>query len=292
MEKAYINFKQKRDFGEVINATFAFIGQEFKPLGKAILFYVLPILIIASILSMFVNIEQQKFLRSLRTENLGYTANPFTILGNTYKYTALVFLVYLVAVSCLRCTIYGYIKVYIEKGKGQFTMEDVWTELKHFFLPVMGTSIVIGLLIFVGMIFCLVPGIWLGVSLSLIYILMIYEGKGMGDAFNRSFNLTKQAWWITLAIALVSYLIVYIISIVLSLPGLIVGVTSAFTSIKNSKNPADMNFSTSFYILNSITQLITYLLFSIPFIAISFQYFNLLEMKEKPSLQEKIEQIA
>jgi len=292
MEKAPVNFKQQRDFGEVFNATFTFIGQEFKPLGKAILYYVLPVLIVAAILSVFVNIEQQKVTNSMRAGINDPTSNPLTLMGPFYKYTFLTLLVYMVALSALRCTIYGYIKAYVEKGKDQFTLDDVWSEVKRFILPVLGTSFVISILVGVGFVFCLVPGIWLGVSLSLIFVAMMFEGNGMGNAFSRSFNLTKVDWWSTLGIIFISYIIVYLLTILLSIPAVLMGLKSLFATFKDLQNTGEMNFSTSYYIINSITSLITYVLFSIPFIALAFQYYNLLEMTEKPSLKDKIEQIG
>jgi hypothetical protein len=292
MEKAPINFKQKRDFGEVINATFSFLGQEFKPLGKVILLYVLPVLIVAAILNVFVGIEQQKYLNSFKAVDTTLASNPFSMLGNVYKYTFLILLIYLVALSALRCTIYGYIKTYVEKGKDQFTTEDVWKEVRRFILPVLGTSIVVGLITGIGTLFCLLPGVYLGISLCLIYTIMIFEGKGMGDAFSRSFGLTKQDWWVTLGIVFISYIIVYVISLILSIPGMIMGVTSVFTSIRHFDQTSKLNFSTTYYIINSITSLLSYVLISIPFIAISFQYFSLVEQKERPSLQARIEQIG
>ena len=60
MEKTHINFKQERDFGEVFSATFAFIGQEFKMLGKAVVYFVIPIFFVAAILLVLIGIEQQK----------------------------------------------------------------------------------------------------------------------------------------------------------------------------------------------------------------------------------------
>jgi hypothetical protein len=292
MEKAPVNFKKQRDFGEVFNATFAFIGQEFKPLAKAIIYYVLPILIVAAILSVFVSIAQQKYANSIRAGDIDVTSNPFAAIGPMYKYLFLTSLIYLVALSALRCTIYGYIKSYVEKGKDQFTIDDVWSEVKRFILPVLGTSLVIGLLVGIGFMFCIVPGIWLGVSLSLIYIAMMFEGKGMGDAFSRSFNLVKEDWWLTLGIIFICYIIVYVLSILLSVPAMLMGLKSFFSSFKEIQATGEMNFSTTFYIVNSITSLLTYILFSIPFIALAFQYFSLVEMKEKTSLKDKIEQIS
>jgi hypothetical protein len=292
MENAPVNFKQQRDFGEVFNATFAFIGQEIKPLGKAVLYFVLPILIITAILQVFVGIEYQKFLEAIQSNSAEIAANPFAAMGGIYKYLFFYMLVYLLSFSVLRCTIYAYIKNYVEKGKDQFTLADIWVDVKRFLLPVIGTSLLIGALIAIGFGFCLFPGIWLGVSLSLIYIAMVFEGKGMGDAFSRSFNLTKQSWWTTLAIILVCIIIVYILYLILSIPAMLLGLKSLFTSFKNLSEGGTMNFSTSYFIITGITSLISYILFSIPAIAISFQYFSLRETAERPSLNEKIEQIG
>jgi hypothetical protein len=292
MEKAPVNFKQQRDFGEVFNATFAFIGQEIKPLGKAVLFFVLPILIITAILQVFVGIEYQKFVGSMQANSAEIASNPFAFMGGIYKYMFFYLLIYLLAFSALRCTIYAYIKIYVEKGKDQFTTDDIWVEVKKFFLPVIGTSLLIGILIGFGYIFCVLPGIWLNISLSLIYIAMVFEGKGMGNAFSRSFNLTKLNWWTTLAILLVCGILVYILNLILSLPAMLLGIKSLFSSFKNLEEGGAMNFSTTYFVVTAITSLISYILFSIPVIAMAFQYFNLREVAERPSLDEKIEQIG
>ena len=46
-----INLRKKREFGEVFNATILFLKQEYKLLGKAFLYYVLPVSIVIAILS-------------------------------------------------------------------------------------------------------------------------------------------------------------------------------------------------------------------------------------------------
>ncbi len=290
MEKTNINFKQVRDFGEVFNATFAFIGQEFKLLGKAILYFVLPVLVITAILNVLIGIEQQKFLNEFSTMDPSDISNPFSMMGNTYKYAGLMMLVYIVAMTSLICTVYGYIKLYVTKGKDQFTLGDIWQQVAKYFLPVLGTSIVVGIITFIGLIFCLIPGIYLGVSLCLIYMALLYEEKGFGDAFSRSFELTKEKWWLTFGILLIAYILIYIISILLSIPSILMGFKSLFTNFKNPAQP--LNLTTGYYIMNSITSLISYILFTIPYVAIAFHFFSLREAKERPSLQEKVDQIS
>lgn len=292
MENAPIKFNQERDFGEIFNASIAFIRQELKPLGKAVLIFVLPILLIAAILTVFIGIEQQKIISAMSVDNAAYMSNPFAILGSTLKYSLLTLLAYALGITSLRCTIYGYIKLYVTKGKDQFSLDDVWLEIKKFFFPVLGSSIVIGLIVGIGFVFCIIPGIYLGISLSLFYFAFMFENKGFSNAFGRSFDLTKQNWWLTLGLILVAYIIVYLITLLLSIPAIILGFKSAFTSFKNLQEGTPMNFTTGYYILSSITNLINYILFSVPFVVIAFQYFSLLESKEKPSLQDKIDQIG
>lgn len=292
METSTIKFKQQRDFGEIFNATFAFIRQEIKPLGKAILYFVLPLLIIGSILAVYISIEQQKYINALAAVNPGDIANTFGLLSKTFKFTFLTMLVYAVVFTTLKCTIYGYIKVYNTKGAGQVSTDDVWVEIKKFFFPVLGTSIVVGLIVGVGMVFCLIPGIYLGVCLSMIYMALMFENIGFSESFTRSFYLIKQNWWITFGIILVAYIMVYLVGLLLSIPAILLGFKSLFTSIKSMQEGTMMNFSTTYFIVTSITSLIVYVLFAIPFIAVALQYFNLVEIKERPSLNDKIEQIG
>jgi hypothetical protein len=290
MEQAPINFKQKRDFGEIFNATFSFIGQEFKPLGKAVLFYALPFLIVAAILSVFISIEQQKMTTAMQSATQQGMSDTLSYMGGVYKYMFLNILVFVFGITALRCTILGYIKLYIVKGKDQFTSEDIWNELKRSFLPVLGISILVSILQIIGTILCLVPGVILAVSLILIYAAYFFEDLGFGDAFNRSFKLTGQKWWLTFGLIIVLWILIYLIILLLSIPAILLGFKSLFGALK--QEPQMLEFSTAFYIVNSITSLITYVLFSIPSIAMAFHYFSLVEMKERPSLQSKIDQIG
>jgi hypothetical protein len=292
METQSIKFKQERDFGEIFNASFAFIRQELKPLGKAVLYFVLPVLIVAAILNMLVGFEQQKFLDDIRVSDPSKLSNPFAAMGNTFKYLIPMMLVYAIGLTSLRCTIYGYIKLYITKGKDQFSLNELWLEIKNYFFPILGTSILVGIIVGIGFIFCILPGIFLGVSLSIIYMALTFENKGFSDAFGRSFALTKQQWWVTFGLIVVVFIMIYLVSLLLAIPAMLMGFKSFFTSFKSMQTGGNMHISTSYYVLTSITSLIMYVLFSVPYIVLAFQYFNLVEIKEKPSLQEKIEQIG
>jgi hypothetical protein len=291
MEQAEINFKQERDFGEIFSATFAFIGQEIKRLGTAMLYFVLPVLLLAAIIMVLFGAEQQKITQEVTGGDPYAISNPFSMMGGMFTYMLLLMFVYALAFTMLKCTIYGYIKLYNEKGRDGFGLSEIWSEIMRYFFPVLGTSIVVGLLVGFGFVFCILPGIYLGVSLSIIYVALLFEGKGFGNAFSRSFDLTKQKWWLTLGLIIVSYLMIYMIAMIFSIPAMIAGVAPMIHNLKNLEQPEPIVFSTAYYVLNSITYLITYILLAIPAIILAFHYFSLVELKDKPSLIEKIDQI-
>ncbi len=284
-----INFKRERDFGEVFNVTFQFLKQEYKGLGRSFVFFVLPVLLIAAVLNVFVGLEQQKVALDLTQMDPMAGGNPFAAVGSTFIYTFFTILLYLISFAVLKCMVYSYIKLYIEKGPGAFSTDDVWSGITKIFFPVLGTSLLVGLLVGVGFILCVIPGIYVGVSLSLIYMTLIFEQNGFGDAFSRSFRLTAKKWWVTFGLIVVSYLIIYGVTLVFSIPGMIMGFATMFAM----QNPDEFTgFSTGFYIYSSVINLISYTLFIIPTLVIAFHYFSIVEEIDTPTLEQNIDQIS
>ncbi len=279
-----VQFKQERDFGEIFNAIFAFIRQEHKKFGKMLLYHVLPFLLVMGILTV---ITQRANLKIISQSY--YDQSPMGMLARMNIYTFLTVLWALLSHVIILSNTYSYITLYVTKGKDGFTLKEVWSMAQSKFLLVIGVSIVVGLIVAFGTLLCIIPGIYLGVYLSLIFAILFYENQGFSEAFSRCFDLVKHNFWNTLLVLLVVYVVVYLITIVLSLPAILMGIGSALTSIK--ANTSEINFSLGLLILDAFTTIISYLLFTVSYIAIAFQYFNLVEKKEKPSLEQKIENI-
>lgn len=290
MEQIPVNFKQVRDFGEIFNATFSFIRQEFNSLLKSIVYYALPLLVITAIIGVLINIEQQRFTNSIVLADPANMEGQLSSLGGLYLYYFLYIIVHVLGLSALQCTVLGYIRQYVLKGKGNFTHEDVWAEVKKNIFPVLGISLLVSILIVIGFILCIIPGIYLAVSLSLILSIYVFEQISFGDAFNRSFRLISKKWWLTFGIIIIFYVILYLAMLLLSIPSVLMGLKTFLGVFKNPGTPTE--FSTAFYIVNSITSMLTYVLFTIPIIGITLHYFSLVESTEKTSLHDKIEQIA
>jgi hypothetical protein len=120
----------------------------------------------------------------------------------------------------------------------QVTFAQAWEEFKPRLLPLLGATVLTGLLIaaapvvlgllgvvsgsveafflalFVGF---LIAG-WLGVLFSLVTPALVLERCGVGTAFGRSRKLVSGAWWRIFGILLVATLIGLVISWIIGLP--------------------------------------------------------------------------
>ncbi|MBN2612010.1 MAG: hypothetical protein JXB00_10685 [Bacteroidales bacterium] len=294
MENTTINFRRERDFGEVFGATFDFIRQEFKKFGTVILYYVLPFLVISALLMILAQYNYKNVFSSIS----GSPEAVFSFFGDMFLYWLLLMLSVLLTQTMIISATYSYVSLYVKKGRDGFTIPDVWEKMKGFILPVLGTNFVVGLIVIIGFVACLIPGIYLGVSLSIIFAALIIEEKGFGSAFSRSFELTKQNWWMTLLIVFIATLLVYILALIIQIPAMAIGIGSFWTTIQESianqgkmVDPSSF-FNTTYIIVTSISNVLVYIIYIVPNLILSFWYFSLLETKEKPSLMEKIEKIG
>jgi hypothetical protein len=291
MTNTPINFKQERDFGDLFNATFGFISQEFKKLATAILYFVVPFLLLAAIATTVYSVKAQETMQTMVQGDKPDLFAIFSIWGSLIGYVGAMLVLSLAATTMLISTVYCYIKLYTEKGSDGFSINDVWIEVTRYFWPVLGSMIVVGIVIGVGTIFCILPGIYVGVALSIIFCIMIFEEKGLSTAFGRSIRLINTNWWGTFGVLIIATIIVYIIGLFISIPSILLGFKSLFANIKSGQAPM-IDFSVGFYIVSSLTQLVTQLLAVIPLVVIAFLYFSTVEKVENPSLMDKIGQIG
>ena len=290
MTNSNINFKQERDFGDLFNATFSFISQEFKRLATAILYFVFPFFIVSAIAMTIYSVKMQEMSQAMMQGDKSDPFAIFSILGSMMGYVAATMLISFVATSVLMCTVFGYIKLYIQKGPEGFTINDVWLEVTRYFWKALIATIIVGIVVLVGVICCVIPGIYLGVALFIVFPIMIFEEKNFGTSFSRSMRLINTNWWLTFGILIVTGIIIYVLAIFVSIPSVILGFKSLFANIKQNQMPV-IDFSIGFYILSAITNLINNLFIVIPLVMSAFVYYSFVEKVEKPSLMDKIGQI-
>lgn len=291
MENQYINFKKQREIGEVISDTFKFIRENYKLLFTLIFKIAGPAFLILMLCSGYYMYVTLGVFESLGTSpNLllegGYlTAGIFV--------AAILMLVSLVLYfSLLYGTVLNFIKSYVE-NKGIVNEHEVRQGVKNNVWDLLGIGIVTSIMIFFGFLLCFFPGIYLMVPLSLVFSILIFDKLGISESISHSFTLIKDNWWVTFATLLVMWLLMYLISLIFSLPALFYSLIKGFTMTQEGSmaNPFEM-FDWVYLLLNLISSIAQYLLYTITVISTVFIYFNLNERKNFTGTFETIDNLG
>ncbi|MFD4672836.1 hypothetical protein ACFWNN_24130 [Lentzea sp. NPDC058450] len=134
------------------------------------------------------------------------------------------------------------------------TFAQAWEEFKPRLLPLLGATLLFGLITTVGLILCIVPGVWLWVMFGLVTPALVLERCGVSAAFGRSRKLVDGAWWRTFGILLLTVVIGAVIGWIVSLPFEAIGlaISGGFSNDPASVlNPAYLIFVTIGAIISS-----------------------------------------
>lgn len=281
--KEIIEFKRQRDLGAIITDTFKFIREEGKHLGLLILKITGPVMLVV-IMSYIFYAQSTLGDFNFLIQNLSFSSTMIlsaVLLGCSY----------IAFYALLYATVFGYIKNYIDT-KGNVNENDVAHLARSYFWSYTGLNIIVGIIVVLGLVLCFLPGIYLGVCLSLSYPILMMERKDLGNAISNSFKVIKNEWWITFATLIVVYILYYIIALIFQLPQIIYYLTRMFTMMNEvSMNPYD-NVDWIAITLDIISMLAQFFLMAMLLIAISFIYFHLNEKKNFTGTFETIDNLG
>lgn len=272
MVEKEIEFRKKRELSEIISDSFLFIKQEYKPISKLIFTYVLPFLILYGIVQVYF---QMKVIGNIDL------SNPDSMMANIGPIYLNLFIFSLFGIfvqSLLIGTFYSYLEIYIKKGKGNFELSEITPLLFSNGLLALSASLVLFIVVIFGTFMFIIPGIYFANTFSLVIIIFMFEKKGLGNAFSRSWILVKSQWWNTFLLNIIGVVIIWAMSFVLSLPSLIIGVG---TNVLNSIESGPVEQPQSYWIFIGLTTIISSLLWIIPYTFLAMHYFNLDE-RTKP----------
>lgn len=281
-----VNFKKQRELGTILTDIFKFIRLNWKSLFGMIFKIAGPALLI--MLGAYVFYMQSIVGGLGMLESVGSFSNFSTNMVLAFLVLMMAGIVYY---ALLNGVVLHYIKSYIN-NQGVVLKEDVYEGVKKDFWKLIGTSFLVGLIVGVGAVFCVIPGIYLGVVLSIAYAVVVFEGKEVSDTISHCFNLIKDEWWITFATLFVVFLLYYFIMIIFQVPQYIYFFINALTmSQEVSADPTSM-FDWVYITLTTIGMVFQYLLYSIIVICTAFIYFNLNEKKHFTGTMEAIDSIG
>jgi len=293
MQDNYINFKKERDLGSIITDTFKFIKVEYKTLFRLYIKHVGWLLLLVVAASTYYQYQSLKISTSVLTET-----GPAAFLTEMIAYTGVAILllsVASIAYSALSLVVItSIIKSYVQNN-GEIYEDEVNQFVKQFFGRTLGSLVVVGLLVFIGFLLCVLPGIYLIVPLSLIFPILVFQEKTFAEAFSESFKLIKNNWWISFATLLVVSILISLIGGLFQLPIVVMTAMETFVSIQDGTGrPGTETLSGNwlymlFYILAALAQ---YILGIVTLISLTLVYFNLNEFHNKTGTLEDIDRIG
>lgn len=284
MVSSLLNFREERDLGEKINATFAFIKQNFKALGRYLLFIVTPFALISGV---FIGIFQSRRLTLARGERdirYGtYAEYDFYNLISSFNYLAGTFFTFL-SFLLISLVIYAFIIAYMD-NEGQVDNDAVWSQVKENFLRVFFASCGMFLLFLLGLVLLVIPGIYLSVALSFYLIVMLREDLGFVETVERCLYLIKGNWWSTFGLLL-------IVSFIQGMMALLVGFPAWVLQILQVLHIPGADNNWLVIGANALSAVLSIYLYVILIVALAFQYFHLVELKDGIGLLEQAELIG
>ncbi len=281
MAEQKVELRKIRDFSDNLNDTFLFIRQNFKPLVASFLGIAGVFMLATAIFSGMYQSDMGSLFEQIIKGKTVDQPNPMDMING--QYFLVIFLSWLNIVA-MQVAIISYMKVYEKKGGQTPAMDEVWNVFKSYFLLILVYSIVTAIVMAIGLVLCILPGIYLLVVLLPFPIIVIMEDQSFGVAFSRCFALIKDNFWISLGI----YLLVYIIysfssGIISTIIGGAAGVIYYFTT---------KNITQTVGIATSILSILSFVFYIVYYVAVVLHYFNLSERYDGTGMMRKLENIG
>lgn len=285
MRNNFVQFKKQREIGEILADTFAFIRLEFRGLFTALMRNAgIPFLFLLAGTGYYTAMSAN--INIFTMGGLGALGGDLLIAFAFLLITTLLFYGFMFG------SVLNYIKSYINHS-GAADQEEVRSGVRDNLGGLVLATITLGFMLFVGIMLCVIPGIYLYATLSTVYAILVFENKGSIDSISDSFNLIKGEWWTTFATLIVVNIIVWLISLVFQLPTFVYAVIKAMTqSEKLSGGDMSGMFDWIYVTLNVVGSGVSYIMNTIVVIATAFIYFNLNERKNQTGTLEQIESIG
>lgn len=105
----------------------------------------------------------------------------------------------------------------------EVTARAVWARVRSRVWALLWCSLVVAVVPIIGLLFFIVPGVWLWAAWSLATPALVLEGLGPMRAIRRSYRLVRGAWWRTFFIRVLAWLIAAVVGGVIAAPFAIIG---------------------------------------------------------------------
>ena len=222
--------------GEMLDAGFRLFGARFGTLIACVLVPVVPLTIVATGLQ--ASVDPNAFDLDSTSQADSGTALAGTLVAALIQFAAAA----LAIAACFKAISAAYL------GERAGAAESLRYALGRM-LPLCVAYIVVIFLVVVGLIFLIVPGIWLAVKLSMVFPAVVFERRNAFTAVGRSWGLTSGHWWRTFRTLAVVFLITFVAQLVLG--GVVGGILGA-------SDASELTTAVVLTLVNVITLALTY----------------------------------
>ncbi|EOR95433.1 putative membrane spanning protein [Arcticibacter svalbardensis MN12-7] len=256
--------------GEIVDDSILFLKQNYKPLFKSY-FAICGFFWVAGLI---ISIFNQTSGAQLQDQSEQFTSPSFLL---SVLFGLLNFV--MITITCL-----SFIVLYKEKGNESPSVAEVWAYVQYYLLRAFGTTVMLVLILALGIVCCIIPGIYFAPIFMLILTVMIMENGGGVYSFNRAFLLIKNNWGQVFGVLVVMMLLVLASIMLISIPIVIVVMGILFFTHVNHPQTQALSISISLYSIQ--------FLYMLPIIAIALAYYSLNEIKDDNSLMQRIRMLG
>ena len=271
-----INLQEKRDIGQVLNATFAFIRLSYKYLYKDLLLIASPFFILYGLLEALVQMNSYS--------NFGRRAILFT---SPLYYLALFCLIigWILSVSIIG----NYVLQYKTKRSTDFDVSEIRRAMRKDFFKLLAAFLLLYLALIFGFVLLFIPGIYLCVAYSLVSTSVVLDKTaGISDSFRESRRLISGNWWSAVGLGIIVTLIIYAFTIAFSVPNMIY----TFLIAMHLRTGDIEQYRLPVIIFSAFAQLAYCFTAPISVVASAVYYYSLKEEKDQAGLLERIDEIG
>lgn len=310
-----IEFHQARDFSKKMNATFEFLKQNFKSFFKSLLYLAGPPMLLGSILAGNLYGGYFNFVGNMSRNQdpdviADYISSPVL-----WAEIGLAVLLMFVAGVMIVSVVYNYMLEYDASKTNRIDVNIIWERVRKTFPMYLGTIflywfllvvayfivvlVIVGaaalspFLAFFAAVAVIIGLIYVVITMSLLFVIQAFERKNFFEAASRCFYLIKDKWWSTFGLIFILSMVQSTISSIFLIPWYINFFVTMMHSIEGGPFEEPSLFQE---LINNIFMtlyfLVSFLLYALPLVALAFQYFNLVELKEAKGLLSRIDTLG
>lgn len=288
----FINFKRERELGEILGDTFKFVRYNYKMLLKVIFKITGPVLLIVLLALLGYTYLQEKsgqsvfdLLGSTNEMADGGNFNSGFLIG-TFGLSLLSLFYYAVLYASVNYCVQSYID-----NRGEIDFDEVAENVRQTPGSFIGLTLLTSLIVVIGFMLFLVPGIYLLVPMALTFSIMVFKHYTIAGAISYSFKLIKGNWWASFFTILVMGIIYYLINGVFQIPAIIYFFIKIMTGTMEQQ-ATGLASDWVFMGLSLIGGLMRFVLYVLMVICTVFIYFNLNEKKDQTGTFEAIDDLG